>query len=174
MQWKSVGNHPKMVYELSDGDEVVLSLEINYSVSAFRAECKSSKRVFFIDKEGFWKNRTVLKNEYGQTVGKLFYEKLYSDTGTVEIDSKKYKYKYRNNPMAELVFFNENINVPIVSCGLAPAGNGHTKVRLSKDKNFPDPDLLYQLFALSWYLFLPIAQENVMDFTAFTMAAVSA
>ncbi len=174
MQWKSVGRHPKMIYELRDGEKVVLSLEINYSTSAFRAECKSAKRVFFIDKEGFWKNKIVLKNEYGQIIGRLYYEKFYSDTGTVEIDKTKYKYKYLNNPMAELVFFNENINEPVLTCGLAPGDNGHTKVKLSKDKNFPDPDSLYQLFAVSWYLFLPIAQENTMDFASFTMAAANA
>jgi hypothetical protein len=163
MQWKQVSTNPLHVYHLTEGDNVLLTLTINYQSSSLRAECKSSKRAFFIHKEGLWKNKTVLKNEYGYKIGQMHYEKWYADNGTIEIEDRKFRYLYRNNPMAEIAIFNGDETEPVVACGLA-AVSGQTTVKVSQDGDFEDVDMKYMLFALTWYLFLPVAQESTIDF----------
>ncbi len=163
MQWKQVSTIPSHVYQLTEGDKVLLTLTINYKSSGLRAECKSSQRAFFIHKEGIWKNKTVLKNEYGYKIGQMYYEKWHADNGIIEIDGRKFRYLYRNNPLAEIAIFNGDETEPVVACGLA-AEAGQTTVRVSQDGDFEDADMKYMLFALTWYLFLPMAQENTVDF----------
>ena len=63
MHWKQISEKPLLAYELYDDENLVLTLSINYKTSIFRAECKWGKRVFFINKSGLWKDKTVLKNE---------------------------------------------------------------------------------------------------------------
>jgi hypothetical protein len=161
MQWKQVSSSPSHVYHLTEGDKVLLTLTINYKSSSLRAECTSAKRAFFIHKEGIWKNRTVLKNEYGYKIGQMYYEKWHSDNGIVEIDDKKFRYLFRNNPLAEIAVFNEGETEPVVACGLATV-SGQTTVKINHNGEFEDADMKYMLFALTWYLFLPVAQENTV------------
>jgi hypothetical protein len=163
MQWKQVSSGSAHVYHLADGDNILLTLTINYKSSSLRAECASAKRAFFIHKEGIWKNRTVLKNEYGYKIGQMYYEKWHSDNGIVEIDEKKFRYIFRNNPQAEIAIFNEDETEPVVICGLATV-TGQTTVKINRDGEFEDADMKYMLFALTWYLFLLTAQENTVDF----------
>ncbi len=164
MQWKLISSSPSHVYQLVEGDKTLLTLTINYKSSSLRAECTSAKRAFFIHKEGIWKNRTVLKNEYGYKIGQMYYEKWHSDNGIVEIDDKKFRYLFRNNPLAEIAIFNEGETEPIVACGLATVA-GQTTVKINQDGDFEDADIKYMLFALTWYLFLPVAQENTLAFS---------
>jgi hypothetical protein len=161
MQWKLISSSPSNVYQLVEGDTILLTLTINYKSSSLRAECTTSKRAFFIHKEGLWKNKTVLKNEYGYKIGQMYYEKWHSDNGIVEIDDKKFRYIYRNNPLAEIAIFNEGETEPLVACGLATVA-GQTTVKINKDGEFEDADMKYMLFALTWYLFLPVAQDNTL------------
>lgn len=158
MHWKLLSEKPLLVYELYDDEKPVLTLSINYKTSIFRAECKWGKRVFFINKEGIWKDKTVLKNEYGVVFGKASYEKWHSDKGAVEIDNKKFNYTFKNNPTAELVFYKNNPDKPVLTCKLKPE-KGTVKI---KSEKLDEGDNKYFLFALSWYLFLPIAMENTI------------
>jgi hypothetical protein len=93
----------------------------------------------------------------------MYYEKWHSDNGIVEIDDKKFRYLFRNNPLAEIAIFNEGEREPVVACGLATV-SGQTTVKINHDGEFEDADMKYMLFALTWYLFLPVAQENTVDF----------
>jgi hypothetical protein len=163
MQWKKITAGVAQTYQLIEGNNTLVTISINHGSSILRAMSKSIQRVFFIHKEGFWKNRTVLKNEYGQKIGKLYYEKSHADTGIVEIEDKKFQYAFRNSPLAEIAVFNEGETNPVVACGLATK-DGQTMVKLNRDGNFADKDMQYILFALSWYLFLPVAQEHTLAY----------
>jgi hypothetical protein len=103
------------------------------------------------------------EQKHGQKIGKLYYEKSHADTGIVEIEDKKFQYAFRNSPLAEIAVFNEGETNPVVACGLA-AKDGQTMVKLTRDGNFADRDMQYILFALSWYLFLPVAQEHTLAY----------
>jgi hypothetical protein len=159
MQWKKITAGVAQTYQLIEGNNTLVTISINHGSSILRAMSKSIQRVFFIHKEGFWKNRTVLKNEYGQRIGKLYYEKSHADTGIVEIEDKKFQYTFRNGPSAEIAVFTEGETNPVVACELV-ANEGQTMTKLNRDGNFADRDMQYILFALSWYLFLPVAQKH--------------
>ncbi len=159
MYWQQISSSPLLGYELIENDTPVLTLHINYKSSIFRAECKSARRLFFIDRDGFWKNKVVLKNEYGIPIGKLSNGKVFDNSGIVDIEGQHYRFKYVNNPLAELVFYKDNQSEPLVSCGLL-ADQGNISVQLKQGTQIGDTDIKYFLFALSWYLFLPVAQEN--------------
>ncbi len=163
MYWQQISTSPALGYELIENGRPVLTLHINYRSSIFRAECQSSKRLFFIDREGFWKNKVVLKNEYGFPVGKLSYEKLFSNSGVIDIEGKQYHFSYNNNPEAELVFYKDNQFTPLVSCGLT-SEKGNVGIQLKQGEHIADTDMKYFLFALSWYLFLPVAQEHTSTY----------
>lgn len=163
MQWKKIAAGVAQTYQLIEGNHTLATISINHGSSILRTMCQSIQRVFFIHQEGFWKNRTVLKNEYGQKIGQLYHEKAHANTGVVEIEDKKFQYAFSNNPLAEIAVYNEGESSPIVACGLT-AKEGQPMVKLTRDGNFADSDILYILFALSWYLFLPIAQENTVSY----------
>lgn len=163
MQWKKITTGIAQTYQLIEGNSTLATISINHGSSILRTMCQSIQRVFFIHKEGFWKNRTVLKNEYGQKIGKLYYEKAHADMGIVEIEDKKFQYTFRNNPLAEISVYKEGGSQPVVACGLTTK-EGQTTVKLTRYGNFADADMQYILFALSWYLFLPIAKENTLTY----------
>jgi hypothetical protein len=159
MNWKLRSGTSSRVYDLFEGDKLLLTVSINYKTSTFRAECRTDKRVFFINKTGFWKRKTVLQNEYGITIGKLFYEKWYSHIGKIEIDGELFNYTFHNNPLVELIFYKDDPGQPLVSCGLV-ANNGRINTKMRRSDVLEEGDNKYFLFALCWYLFLPISQEN--------------
>lgn len=163
MQWKKIAAGVAQTYQLIEGNNTLATISINHGSSILRTMCQSIQRVFFIHQEGFWKNRTVLKNEYGQKIGKLYYEKAHADTGIVEIEDKKFQYTFKNNPLAEIAVYEEGDNKPVVACGLT-VKEGQTAVKLTSGGRFVNEDIQYILFALSWYLFLPIAQENTLTY----------
>ena len=66
MRWEMILNTArKKVYELWHKDKYVLSLTYNPSAGTARIESSDEKRLFIISKEGFLRNKTVLRNEYG-------------------------------------------------------------------------------------------------------------
>ncbi len=161
MQWKKIGAGVRHTYQLTEGNHTLATISINHGSSVLRTMCQSIQRVFFIHKEGFWKNRTVLKNEYGQKMGNLYYEKVPTDKGIVEIDNRRFQYAFSNSSLAEITVYNEGEQAPLLACSLAPE-EGQTMIEPAKQQHFANADLQYLLFALTWYLFLPAAQENGM------------
>lgn len=163
MQWKKSATGQSQAYLLMEGENTLVNISINHGSAILRATCQSFQRVFLIRKEGFWKNKTVIKNEYGHKLGQLYYPKWQENNGVVEFEDKKFQYSLKNNPLAAIEVYNEGEASPIVACGL-DSKNGQTTVQLTRDGGFANTDLQYILFALTWYLFLPIAQENVVAY----------
>jgi hypothetical protein len=163
MHWIVKSKNPLEVYELREDASVKLTYSVNPKLSSFRADCKTTKRNFFIEREGFWGNKVVLKNEYGVAMGRLLHARWWGNEGTIELDGEKFRYRYRNNPMSEIVFYKTNPEEPLLACGLI-GHHGTTDVKLHKGRELPADDLTYLLFALSWYLFLPVAKEHVVEY----------
>ena len=123
-------------------------------------ECKNEKRVFLVRKEGFRRNKTVIRNEYGIRIGELGAE---NKLNFIMVNDERYYYTIRNSPLAELVLYKESPDKPFVTCSLNAGTNG-TGISFSKDKELagaPHPGLL---MALCWYMFLPVAKENVVEY----------
>ena len=72
MRWETISaSTSNEVYQLLQDDKRLLTLTLHPFSKTARLDCETEKRVFQIRKEGFLRNRTVLRNEYGVKIGEL-------------------------------------------------------------------------------------------------------
>lgn len=162
MKWTVVSKSVKQeVYHLIHKDKILLTLEFHPFTNAARIETTGERRVFQIRKEGFLRNKTVLRNEYGIRIGQLGYEKSNSNEGSIELNDEKFSYSIQNNSQSEILIYRENKEEPFVVCGLK-TDNGKTSVKL-KNKNKLSPSQHFLLMSLCWYMFLPVAKESMAE-----------
>lgn len=164
MRWESAKsattNHE--VYHLCKDDKKLLTLTLNPFSSSARVECNNEKRVFLVRKEGFRRNKTVLRNEYGFKIGELGTE---NKLNFIMVNGERFYYTIQNNPLAELILYKESKEKPFVTCSLN-AGNSGTGISFSKDTELSDAPHPGLLMALCWYMFLPVARENVVEYAS--------
>ena len=161
MRWETVSSTSNNeVYHLYKDDKKILTIALNPFSNSARVECEKQKRVFLIRKEGFRRNKIVLRNEYGIKIGELGHE---NKDNFIDVNDERFYYTIHNNPMAELVLYKESIEHPFVKCGLSTK-EGNPSVNFTKDKKLSDATHPGLLMALCWYMFLPVAKENVAEF----------
>lgn len=161
MRWetdKSTSEHE--VYHLKKDNKKLLSLTFNPFSKSARVECNSEKRVFLIRQEGFLRNKTAIRNEYGIKIGEFGHE---NGEYFIVVNDERFYYGIQNSPLAKLILYKESVEHPIVSCGLDTNGK-NPDVQFTKDKNLAAMTHPGLLMALCWYMFLPVAKENVAEF----------
>lgn len=158
MRWEFASadaNHE--VYNLFKDDKKILTLVINPFSHTARVECNNEKRVFQLRKEGFLRNKTVLRNEYGIKVGELGQE---NKENFIDVNDERFFYAISNDPLSKLVLYKDSKEKPIISCSLdSKEGNG--AVKFKKSKGLSEASHPGLLMALCWYMFLPVAKEVV-------------
>jgi hypothetical protein len=163
MRWESITSASNNeVYHLYKDDKKILTITFNPFSSSARVECEKEKRVFLIRKEGFRRNKTVLRNEYGIKIGELGND---NKENYIDVNDERFYYAIQNNPLAELVLFKESKDRPFVTCGLSTK-EGDPSVTFTKDKKLSNTTHPGLLMALCWYMFLPVAKENVSEFAS--------
>ncbi len=163
MRWQSVSSASNNeVYHLYKDDKKILSLTLNPFSNTARVECDKQKRVFLIRKEGFLRNKTVLRNEYGIKIGELGHE---NKENFIDVNEERFYYTTHNNPLAQLVLYKDSKDKPFVTCGLSTI-EGTAAVHFTKDKQLSDTSHPGLLMALCWYMFLPVTKENVVEFAS--------
>jgi hypothetical protein len=163
MRWETISsNSNNEVYHLHKDDKKILTLVFNPFSNSARVECEKQKRVFLIRKEGFLGNKIVLRNEYGIKIGELGHE---NKENFIDVNDERFFYTIQNNPLAELVLYKESKDRPFVTCGLSTK-EGNPAVQFTKNKNLSDTTHPGLLMALCWYMFLPVAKENVVEFAS--------
>ncbi len=103
-----------------------------------------------------------MRNEYGIKIGELGQD---NNVNFIDVNDERFFYSIENNPLAELVLYKETKERPFVSCGLSTK-NGNAAVKFSKDKILSETAHPGLLMALCWYMFLPVAKENVAEFAS--------
>ncbi len=158
MRWENAGSSSSNeIFHLWHKDEKLLTLTLHPFSNTARVESAGEKRVFLIRREGFFRNKTVLRSEYGIKIGELGQD---NETSFIDMNEERFYYFVRNNPMAELVIYKDSPEEPLMVCGLDVA-NGKASVKFEKnDDTVSQPGLL---MALCWYMFLPVAKENVPE-----------
>jgi hypothetical protein len=158
MRWESVDNNSSNeVYHLYKDDKKILTLVLNPFSNTARVECEKEKRVFLIRKEGFRRNKTVLRNEYGMKIGELGHE---NNKHFIDVNNERFFYTTHNNPLTELVLYKESAQQPFVTCGLTTSEG----VQFKKDKQLlADTSHPGLLMALCWYMFLPVTKEKAVE-----------
>ena len=160
MRWETISsNSNNEVYHLYKDDKKILTLAFNPFSSSARVECEKQKRVFLIRKEGFRRNKTVLRNEYGIKIGELGHE---NKENFIDVNDERFYYTIQNDPQPELVLYKESTDKPFVTCNLSTKEG----VEFTKDKILSDTTHPGLLMALCWYMFLPVAKENVPEFAS--------
>ena len=161
MYWKSViSQRQQELYELWHDNKKLLSLEYHPFTNSARIQYEDTKRVFMLRKEGFLRNKTVLRDEYGIRIGQLGYDKAQRSHGTIELHDKRFSFALENAPLAQVVIRSENEQKPQVICGLN-SDNGTPAVKVTRRSDSAEQFLM---MSLCWYLFLPIAKEHVVEY----------
>ena len=150
MRWESVSSTSESeVYHLYKGDKNLLTLTLNPFSNSARVECNKQKRIFFIRKEGFLRNKTVLLCEYGTRIGELGHE---NNEPFIILNDEKFFYTSDESTDGELLLYKENKENPIVTCKSAE--------NFKKEKSLADTSHPGLLMALCWYMFLPATKEK--------------
>lgn len=103
---------------------------------------------------GWWKSNTEVRDENGLLVAEIKPETWYGSSYLFNYNNNHYKLQVRNNPMSEWVL-HEN-NQEVLAYGLKTK-NGKACVGISGPGS--NNSLLPEV--LLWYLFQPIATENI-------------
>ncbi len=148
------------VYELWNDEQRLLTLYFNQFSQTAKVECEDSRRNFKIEKEGFLRNKTILKNEYGVKVGELGPDNWFSQDGFIDLNGERFHYTTQTNNLAELIIFKSSKKHPLLICGLTN-NNGEPSVHFEKSKETGKYSCL--LMALSWFMLMPIAKAYVVQ-----------
>ena len=164
MRWEQIyDNEEKEVYELRHNDQCVLTLTDNVIAGTVRIETAGDKRTFVIGREGFFNNRTVLRNEYGIRIGELGTE---NNENFIEMENERFRYAIRHNTPVEFVIYKESIDNPIITCKLNGSITPHETMFI-KGKKLLFTRLNYSslLMSLCWYILAPIAKKSRIEYS---------
>jgi hypothetical protein len=146
MKWTSASSSPALeTFELWDGNRKLLTLDYHPFTNAARIEHAAQRRVFMIRREGFLRNRVVLRDEYGMRIGQLNFDKGNSHRGNIELENEKFNYTFTGTEERQLQMSRDQSGEPPVICDFKhgmPLGNLGT-LPLSQQ---------CLLMAFSWYL----------------------
>ncbi len=156
MQWTSNIQHPIYAYTLTAHGRALQTMTFNYQKNTWTALCESESGAFVIDREGFFKNKLVLK-ENDVTIGRLYAKNWYSQNGIADIKGEKLLYRIVNNPLAEIQFLHHAHL--LIACGLK-LHNHRMEPAITTATHFDKHPFASYLAALSWYLLLPMMQED--------------
>ena len=148
MKWTSAYSSPALeTFELWEGSTRLLTLDYHPFTNAARIEHAAERRVFMIRREGFLRNRIVLRNEYGVRIGQLNTDKGSSRSGNIELENEKFNYVFSDSEQRQLQMSRDQSGEPPVICDFKHGMPFHELGTLS-------PSQQCLLMAFSWYLCL--------------------
>lgn len=151
--WHTIGEGH---YAFMQGKAILATMEIARTSLARKAIVMIDKELYTIEKVGFWKNGIEISDHSGKVIATCAAEKWYANALTLDYKGHTYKLLVRNNPLAEWAI-QEN-GTDLLAYALA-THDGKAAIRLTAAPTHQD--LL--LDCLLWYLFVPIATENMDD-----------
>lgn len=143
MKWETItsglGN---TAFALLNNGRRLLTLAFHPSSNAARIEFENEKRVFLLRREGFFKNKIVLCNEYGIRIGRVGTDKK---NQFIQLDNDRYFFTVKENTNSpkdkEISIYKENETPAVVVYSTDQ----------SADQNNPaQPGMI---MVLCWYLF---------------------
>lgn len=160
-KWDKLGESK---YSFSVDNNKIGEMEIILNSIDSKATCQIRNEKFIIKRTGFWKSSIEIMNSNEETVAKTYFEKWYANSSVLEYGDKKYKLIVHNNPLAEYSIIDGNKN--LIAYGLnTDTDNGKVNVKITSESI--SADFLFDF--LLWYLFVPIATENMGDSFTFQM-----
>ena len=161
--WKKIGEGN---YSFSKQENKIGSLTIKSNLFERKATFEIENQVYNVKHIGFWKNNIEIVNAQGQVVLRTHTEKWYSNATVIDFEGKKLILKIRNNPLVEYAILDGETE--ILSYGL-DFNEGKAATRIQTDTN----NHSYLLDFYLWYLFVPVAQENMGDDFTFLLLSTA-
>ena len=150
-------------YTFEVDGKTIGTLEVIYTNLDRKAIFIIENQKFTLKYNGFWKSNFEIKDENQAIILKSFTEKWYANSTILDYKGNKLKLKVRNNPLAEYVIFDGEKEILAYALD---TNLGKPSVRINSNSSD------YLLHFLLWYIFVPIAQENIGDdFTFLTLIA---
>jgi hypothetical protein len=116
MKWIQEQSGPNHVlFSLVDEEKKLLDLNFNTLTSSARLQYADTKRVFMVRKEGFFKNKIALCNEYGIRLSKLVYE---NDENEIEFNKEKFNYTLGSSLVPRLTIYKHLSSDPLLRCAV--------------------------------------------------------
>jgi hypothetical protein len=149
------------IFEFSTDGVVIGTMEIVHGKSNSRAICAIGALEFTIKPTSALTTSIDIADIGGEPIAIVRTEHWYSDHSIMEFEGKKYILRLHNDPLATWsVFLNEK---KVLSYGLhSSSGKLSINIKGSEEPNSPILDFVL------WYLFLPIAMENVGQMLEFS------
>jgi hypothetical protein len=162
MKWETVTSSiGQTVYTLWNNGRKLSTLVFNSSSNAARIELGDDRRVFLIRDEGFRKNKTVLRTEYGIRIGHTGTE---NNENFIVLNDKRYFYSVDDKKEPVVTIYKESIDRPLAVCGLDIQDDTLVKAGVKRPLN--QKTLYSLLIGLCWYLFNPLAEkEKSLEYT---------
>lgn len=130
MKWVFLGSKGSLeLFDLYKEEEKILSLSYDPIVASARIETNNEKRVYLVRKEGFRKNKIVLRNEYGLKMGKIIPETKKGDEGIIEINEEQFHFSFNSENNEFLIYPPSSLNA-LASCKLESANSVHSGNKL--------------------------------------------
>ena len=161
MNWEVISNERSSLqeYRMIDNNDCKVVIKYNPLHQSARITSGNHHRLFFLESTGSLSGKTIFKNEYGMEIGNLVHDKFHPKEGSLMIETKKYQYQLQNNPLPELVIFENNFRKPVANCNI-PISTMSIQNSFSANSNQVIDNNCY-LLGLCWYLFLPQAKEKL-------------
>ncbi|WP_276501287.1 hypothetical protein [Terrimonas pollutisoli] len=156
MKWETfTSTIGQTVYTLCNNGKKLVTLVFNSSSNAARIEYADEKRVFLIRDEGFRKNKTVLRNEYGIRIGHAGSE---NNENFIELNNQRYFYSVDDKQQPAVTIYKESIEHPLVICKLDIKDDLLTRSGVKKPLH--QKTLYSLLLGLCLHLFKPLAEQQ--------------
>ena len=163
MRWEQISdNEGKEVYELRHDEKCLLTLTDNVIAGTVRVETPSEKRTFVIGKEGFFNNKTVLRNEYGMRIGELGIE---NNENFIEMENERFHYTINGNSPVEFIIYKKSKENPIITCKLNTSFPAHDAMLAKRKKLFGTLNYASLLMSMCWYILPVIAKKNMAEYS---------
>lgn len=151
-------------YAFSVDEKETATMEIMHNTRDSRALVKIPGDEITISRTGFWKSGIEITGKDRKIIAKVYSEKWYANRLALEYGEGKYELIIRNNPLAEWAI--QHNGKDLLAYGLHTGNeNGMVNIRISSFDNTSP----YIFDFLLWYLFVPVATENMGDNFTFTM-----
>ena len=159
MKWETVTSSiSQTVYTLWNNGRKLSSLVFNSSSNAARIEYANERRVFLIRDEGFLKNKTVLRNEYGIRIGHTGSE---HNEKYIELNDERYFYSIDKQNAKALTIYKDSIDQPLAVCELNIQESLLSKT--GAKMQIAQKTLYSLLIGLCWHLFKPADKGNTLE-----------
>jgi len=156
MKWETVSSTiGHSVYALWNNGKKLITLVFNSSSNAARIDFANEKRVFLIRDEGFRKNKTVLRTEYGIRIGHTGTE---NNENFIVLNDERYFYSLDDTQEPAVTIYKESKDRPLAVCGL-DVKNADLLARSGAKRLLPEKALYSLLLGLCMYLFKPVEIE---------------